>query len=132
MKQFIGQTFVCATLADTTQLAQQVWAHAQAGQCLALQGDMGAGKTTFASALIAAAAAQTGQTIAATSPTFSLLHVYPLRPLPIAHGDAYRVRSPEQFIDTGLEEILPTHFTLLEWPQNIAPLLPAIYTTCGA
>ncbi len=124
MKQFIDQTFSCASVEQLTQLAQQVWAQAQAGQCLALVGDMGVGKTTFASALIGHAAAQAGTVVHAASPTFSLLHVYNLTPLPIAHGDAYRVRNAAQFMDTGLEEVLPTHFTLIEWPQNIAELLP--------
>lgn len=110
---------------DTAAAAAALVPHLRPGLCITLSGEPGAGKTCFAGGLIAAAAARCGfQSGSVTSPTFSLMNFYPLTPVPIAHGDAYRIAAPEAFVETGIEDRLHDHCVLIEWPENIEALLP--------
>ena len=116
----------CPEPSDTAAAARALLPHLRPGLCITLSGEPGAGKTFFAAALIGAAAERCGVRIGpVTSPTFSLMQVYDVAPVPIAHGDAYRITHPDAFIETGLEELLSTHAVLIEWPEHVAALLPA-------
>jgi tRNA threonylcarbamoyladenosine biosynthesis protein TsaE len=90
-----------------------------AGDVLLLVGGLGAGKTTFTKGLVGGL----GVTEEVTSPTFTLLHLYPSTP-PVAHVDCWRLDSLEEVADLGLEEILDDGgVAVIEWGELAAPLL---------
>jgi tRNA threonylcarbamoyladenosine biosynthesis protein TsaE len=87
-----------------------------------LQGELGAGKTTFARGFARAA----GLAGVLRSPTYTLLEVYPLAAGTLVHVDLYRVQSPAELESLGLRDfLLPGHVWLLEWPEHGAGCLPA-------
>ncbi|EDQ35289.1 ATPase, YjeE family [Hoeflea phototrophica DFL-43] len=113
--------FSLADLAATTRFAEDMALSLKPGDCLCLSGDLGAGKTTFARALIRAVADDPDLEV--PSPTFTLVQVYELR-LPIAHFDLYRLGSAEELDELGLEDALSDGAALIEWPEQAAERLP--------
>ncbi|MCY0092851.1 tRNA (adenosine(37)-N6)-threonylcarbamoyltransferase complex ATPase subunit type 1 TsaE [Hoeflea ulvae] len=105
----------------TTRFAEDVAMALKPGDCLCLSGDLGAGKSTFARALIRAIADD--PELEAPSPTFTLVQTYPLR-LPIAHLDLYRIGSPDELDELGLEDALAEGAALIEWPEKALARLP--------
>lgn len=104
-----------ATQAVACRLAQRL----QAGDVLALEGDLGAGKTTFTQGL----AQGLGVVRTVNSPTFTLIKEYKGR-LPLYHMDVYRLQSGEE--DLGYDEYFEGEgVTVVEWPAHIADRLPA-------
>lgn len=98
-------------------------------QCLApgliiyLQGDLGAGKTALTRALLHAA----GYVGSVKSPTYTLVehYVLPARQLQVVHFDLYRMGSPEEFLESGLQEEFNRHnICIVEWPEQAAGVLP--------
>ncbi|MBC8104810.1 MAG: tRNA (adenosine(37)-N6)-threonylcarbamoyltransferase complex ATPase subunit type 1 TsaE [Cytophagales bacterium] len=114
-----------ASLEETERLATQLALLLRSGDVLCLRGGLGAGKTTFTRALVAAL----GSPAPVSSPTFTLVHEYPGGPFPIWHADAYRLSGPEDAPDTGLEEIFRSGrgVVILEWPEQIEAALPPDY-----
>lgn len=106
----------------TAAIAGAIAGAAHAGDVIALWGDLGTGKTTFARAFIAARA---GHAEEVPSPTFTLVQVYDLDEVPVWHFDLYRVENPEEVYELGFEEALGTAIALIEWPERLGPLLPA-------
>lgn len=109
-----------ASEADTVALAHELSLVAHAGTIVLLRGELGAGKTTLARALIRALSATDPQ-IEVPSPSFALLHSYAETRIPVAHIDLYRVTSADEIRELGLEDLLPTYLLVVEWPD----LLPA-------
>ena len=89
---------------------------------ITLSGEMGAGKTTLIKALCKAL--NCNDTV--SSPTFSLINEYRNSSgNPLYHFDCYRIENEEEAYDFGAEEYLfSNHICLVEWPENIANLLP--------
>lgn len=86
-----------------------------------LKGDLGAGKTSFARALLRAA----GITGRIKSPSFALLESYNLSSLYFYHLDFYRFRDSREWVDAGFREILQKEaVVLIEWPEQAGALLP--------
>ena len=90
---------------------------------IALYGRMGAGKTTFVSALcrVLGVEDQVG------SPTFTIVNEYRSREgLPIYHFDFYRIEKPGEALDIGFEEYVydSDGLCLMEWPENVEEILP--------
>lgn len=100
-------------------LARDLGALLQKGDCLALMGDLGAGKSTFARALIMAL---TGA-VDVPSPTFTLAQYYKSEKGPLTHFDLYRLKIPDDVFELGWEEALQG-MVLVEWPERIGSLLP--------
>lgn len=90
------------------------------GLVLALRGDLGAGKTTFAKGFISALAGIDSHQI--QSPTFTYLQIYNEN---IYHFDLYRLKQYEQFESAGFADYFNTGgICLIEWPERIESLLP--------
>ncbi len=86
-----------------------------------LQGELGAGKTTFARHLLRAL----GVPGRIKSPTFAVLEPHQAGDLVISHFDFYRFKDPREWEDAGFREIFAAPgLKLSEWPQNAAPYLP--------
>lgn len=95
--------------------------------CLALDGDLGAGKTTLVKALAAAAGVDPATVV---SPTFGLIHLHDLAPGHpagrLVHADLYRLAGPADLDELGWEELLAAPGWLaIEWPSRAAAALPA-------
>lgn len=108
--------------AATESLAQDLAMALASGDLVFLVGDLGAGKTTFARALLRALADDAAFEV--PSPTFTLVQAYDELPVPVLHADLYRVSDPEEVLELGFAEALETHAVLIEWPQNGAGELP--------
>jgi tRNA threonylcarbamoyladenosine biosynthesis protein TsaE len=91
-------------------------------RCIALNGEMGAGKTTFIHAILDSLEVNEFE----GSPTFAIIQEYPVSTKgKIYHMDCYRIKSIEEAIDIGLEEILEEKsYIFIEWAEKIEPLLP--------
>ncbi|TAL81301.1 MAG: tRNA (adenosine(37)-N6)-threonylcarbamoyltransferase complex ATPase subunit type 1 TsaE [Candidimonas sp.] len=86
-----------------------------------LKGDLGAGKTSFARALLRAA----GVTGRIKSPSYALLESYNVSSLYFYHLDFYRFRDSREWVDAGFREILQKEaVVLIEWPEQAGALLP--------
>jgi tRNA threonylcarbamoyladenosine biosynthesis protein TsaE len=111
---------------DCNKLAQQFLPILKTGDIIALSGDLGAGKSTFARALIRKALDNEKADV--PSPTFTLVQQYsqtsPSLP-EIWHFDLYRLENPEEAYELGIEEAFSETISLIEWPQNLGDLLPS-------
>ena len=112
--------------AATEALARRVAPLLRAGDLVALWGDLGSGKTSFARALIGAlpAADPAVEPEEVPSPTFTLVQIYDRRPAPVWHFDLYRIRDPEEVLELGFEQALAEAVSLVEWPERLGALLP--------
>src|SRR5476649_1776359 len=107
----------------TRRLMVDVAAQIQAGDLITLSGDLGAGKTTLARALIRHLAGD--ERVEVPSPTFTLMQAYELPRFNLVHADLYRLSGPGELAELGFEDIAPDAVTLLEWPDRAAGFLPA-------
>jgi tRNA threonylcarbamoyladenosine biosynthesis protein TsaE len=88
---------------------------------VALEGDLGAGKTTLARAIARGAGVEDD----VTSPTFAIVHEYAARRGPVYHLDLYRLSGPGDLRNIGWDEILGDRaLVLVEWPGRAADQLP--------
>ncbi|MEX6632600.1 tRNA (adenosine(37)-N6)-threonylcarbamoyltransferase complex ATPase subunit type 1 TsaE [Hyphococcus lacteus] len=90
------------------------------GDIVRLAGDLGAGKTTFARAVIA----ELTDVKDAPSPTYMLVETYDNDQFLLWHFDLYRLEDPNDVWELGLEEALEGGVVLIEWPERIDGLLP--------
>ncbi|MBJ6360223.1 tRNA (adenosine(37)-N6)-threonylcarbamoyltransferase complex ATPase subunit type 1 TsaE [Paenibacillus sp. GCM10012307] len=105
---------------DTVWLANWLGDRAVPGIVLALDGDLGAGKTRFSQAF----AASVGVTAVVNSPTFTIIKEYTGSRLPFYHMDVYRI-SLEEAEDLGLDDyFFGEGATIVEWASIIEPILP--------
>jgi tRNA threonylcarbamoyladenosine biosynthesis protein TsaE len=113
----IGLPSERATIALGTALGRL----ARPGDVFALNGPLGAGKTTLARGFVTARADLTEDVV---SPTFTLVQVYDADSAPIWHFDLYRLKGPAEVLELGWEEALSGGISVVEWPERLGPLLP--------
>jgi tRNA threonylcarbamoyladenosine biosynthesis protein TsaE len=107
---------------ETTAAGRALAARLQPGACIALEGELGAGKTHFVRGLVAG----WGGRQEATSPTFSLLHEYATPRGPVFHLDLYRAKSAEEVWSAAQDELDSPHgMVVVEWADRFPGLLPA-------
>jgi tRNA threonylcarbamoyl adenosine modification protein YjeE len=119
-----GFSFTVA-LADeqaTARLMVDIAATIEPGDLITLSGDLGAGKTTFARALIRHLAGN--ERIEVPSPTFTLMQAYDLPRFTVVHADLYRLSGPGELAELGFEDAAEDAVTLLEWPDRAGGFLP--------
>ncbi len=112
-------------LADETateHLGATLAARLKPGDVVGLKGELGAGKTTLARAILRAAAGEPALIV--PSPTFTLVEVYETPGGTYWHFDLYRLETPEQVFELGWEEARAEGIVLIEWPERLGPLLP--------
>lgn len=102
------------------RLGRAIAARLQPGDVVALRGDLGAGKTTLARAILAAL----GHEGDVPSPTFTLVQSYDLKDMAIAHFDLYRLKTPDEIVELGFDDTLLAGAALIEWPEQAEPYLP--------
>lgn len=109
--------------AATVVLARRLAPLVARRDVIALWGDLGAGKTRFARALIDALEDNGGEEV--PSPTFTLVQTYDTPAGPVWHFDLYRLESAEEVLELGFEEALAEGISIIEWPDRLGDLLPA-------
>jgi hypothetical protein len=92
------------------------------GDVITLTGDLGAGKTAAARAMIRYLAGD--DTLEVPSPTFTLVQSYELAAVPVLHADLYRLSDAVELEEIGLTPLPADALTLIEWPERAAALLP--------
>jgi len=93
------------------------------GDVITLSGDLGAGKTAAARAMIRYLAGD--DALEVPSPTFTLVQAYDLLPFPLLHADLYRVNDPTELEEIGLSPLPEGTVALIEWPERAPSALPA-------
>ncbi|HML29617.1 MAG TPA: tRNA (adenosine(37)-N6)-threonylcarbamoyltransferase complex ATPase subunit type 1 TsaE, partial [Hyphomicrobium sp.] len=116
-------SFLDLTEGDVSRLAQELAFLVQPGDTLALEGDLGAGKSTFARALIRAIAGDASLEI--PSPTFTLVQSYETPRFEIVHFDLYRLSDPSEIDELGLDAALSRGIAIIEWPSRGTGRIPA-------
>lgn len=117
-------TFISRSPEETRRLGETWGESAAAGWVVGITGDLGAGKTE----LVRGLARGLGIHDPIHSPTFALVHEYTGGRLPLFHLDLYRLESPAQIINAGLEEYLfqPNGVTVIEWVERWGSLEAAM------
>lgn len=108
-------------LLQMAELAQSIANELSVGSVVCLSGDLGTGKTFFAAMLINKL---TGKADSITSPTFNLVHNYPSPKGEIWHFDLYRLKSPAEVMQLGIDDALRYGISIIEWPEIIQSTLP--------
>ena len=118
-KGFAGD-FPLTGVSGTQALGARIAGGLQAGDAVALEGDLGAGKTTLARAILQGL----GVTEDVPSPTFTLVQQYETPKLAVRHYDFYRIEDPSELNELGLDEALDDGAVLIEWPERAPDRIP--------
>ena len=112
-----GKEFVSTSVGDTYHLAKRIASILEGGEVLLLDGDLGAGKTTFTKGLAMAL----GVKDEVTSPTFTIMNVYDSGRLKLNHLDMYRLEHEDDLYELGVEEAMDSDtVTVIEWNKLTA------------
>ena len=104
----------------TAALATKLAGIAEPGDVIALIGDLGAGKTSFARAFVAAK----GGDGEVPSPTFTLVQLYEFANGDVYHFDLYRLEEADEIFELGIEDAMSDGISLIEWPDRMGAYLP--------
>ncbi|MBQ1449105.1 MAG: tRNA (adenosine(37)-N6)-threonylcarbamoyltransferase complex ATPase subunit type 1 TsaE [Coriobacteriales bacterium] len=114
------------TIEQTIALGRALGEVVDAGACIVLCGDLGAGKTQFTKGV----AAGLGSDDAVTSPTFTIVAEYLTGRLPLFHFDLYRLDDPSDLIDIGYDDLLEAGgVCVMEWGDRFPEMLPEEHLT---
>lgn len=122
MKSFLGTAKVSHSPEETDSIAAAVASKLVAGDVVCLEGELGAGKTSF----VKGAGRQLGiDPSKISSPTFTLIHEYLDGVIPVYHFDFYRLKSVEEVINIGAEEyFFDEGICFIEWPSVADAIIP--------
>jgi len=109
-------TLLLPTADDTAALGVRLASVAQAGDCLLLEGPIGAGKSHLARAFIQA---RLGRMEEVPSPSFTLVQIYEAEGVEIWHADLYRLTHPDEVWELGLDDAFAKAICLVEWPDRL-------------
>lgn len=109
----------------TAALARAMAPRLRAGDMLALVGDLGAGKSHFARALIACRLTAQDRAEEIPSPSYTLVQTYDLGEVELWHADLYRLASVDEAAELGLEDAFGTAICLVEWAERLGGALPS-------
>jgi ATPase, YjeE family len=112
---------ISSSPAETEAFGERFGKRLRAGDMVLLTGELGAGKTTF----VRGVARGTGSSAPVASPTFQLVRVYAGR-VQLAHIDLYRIESPGELIDLGLDELLDQGAVVVEWGDRLDARMAAL------
>ena len=107
-------------LQKMTDIATCLSAHLGAGDTVLLNGDLGAGKSTFARTIIQSHMGD----VDVPSPTFTLVQSYNTKNFEIWHMDLYRLESEDEILELGVEESFASNLCLIEWGENAKRFIP--------
>ena len=110
-----------STADDTARAGAALASVLCAGDVVLLIGDVGAGKTHFARALIQSILPEPEDV---PSPTFTLVQVYDTTRGPVWHADLYRITSDQEIDELGLSDAFDDAICLVEWPDRLGPIAP--------
>lgn len=96
-------------------LGERIAQRLRIGDVISLEGDLGAGKTTIARAIIAAC----GHAGEVPSPTFTILETYPDCTPPLVHADFYRLENPDEARELGLDDYREGAVLIAEWSERV-------------
>jgi len=109
------QNFVCHSLPQTSGAGRSIASALRFPSCVYLRGDMAAGKTTLAKAIIAGL----GYCGDVTSPTYNIIQEYPVQQGTVYHMDLYRLEDPNELEFLALDDLwCPKSLFLIEWPER--------------
>ncbi len=117
-----SSTVTLANEEATRRLATDIAAALEPGDLVTLSGDLGAGKTTFARALIRYLAGD--DAVEVPSPTFTFLQTSELPRFTLVHADLYRVSATAELAELGFDDLPESAVVLMEWPDRAAGFLP--------
>lgn len=106
---------------DLDQITKALAPLLSVGDIVALNGTLGVGKTAFVRALIRYL---THKKLEVPSPTFTLLQTYDTPDFTLYHFDFYRLKTPEEAYEVGIEDAFSDGVSMIEWPSKIKNLLP--------
>lgn len=113
---------ILETVEKTNILGMALGKICEAGNVIALDGDLGAGKTTLTQAISMGLGVDKGYHV--TSPSYNIFHEYPGR-LTLYHMDFYRLQNSDDVIDMGLDEYIHMQgVTVIEWAAKASDILP--------
>lgn len=113
---------VCQSPDDTDRIAKRLGQIVSIGDCILLQGAIGAGKTHFARSFLHAVMDVPEDV---PSPTFTIVQTYETRIGQVWHADLYRLGSPDELVEIGLADAFETAVCLIEWPDRLGDLCPS-------
>jgi len=116
-------TLTLADEAATGRLAAALAPLLRPGDVVALTGDLGAGKTVLARALIRTLTGDPDEEV--PSPTFTLVQSYDSAAGTVWHFDLYRLSGADEMVELGWDESAAEGIALVEWPDRLGALLPA-------
>ncbi len=116
MTKHLTKTVESKSSSQTFDLGKTVGALVDIGTCIALKGELGAGKTTFVQGF--AKGLGVCEKYYITSPTFNIINQYPVNSLTLCHLDLYRLASVEELEYTGFDDLIDkNHILIIEWPE---------------